>query len=267
MPPPVESEAISAPGAGFDQPLEAAGSLWVTTSAAAGEELLRLDPQTLQVTGRWPLGGLANQAWAAHDLAVVGGRLWVAAGNRLLQVALPAGGVTLTVPLPGAYSSDVAADAAGTILVDGQANSSGTGAVQRRNPTTGALLASHPMSGVAAPVVAGVVGPSVWVSEATGMMGYVERLDATTLSPSPSDRSTCQEGKSTPTCLFGTNGITVTLADRHVWITQTNGGNARNYCANASTGQILGTLGDRNRPKTPSWPSAPTRSTTPSMQR
>jgi hypothetical protein len=229
-------------GAAFDQAVDAAGSLWVTTSSTAGLTLLRLDPLDLQPAGRWALGGGSNHAFLHYDLAVAGGYLWIAAGNRLLRMALPAGGVALSVSLPGAASSDVAADTAGTVLFDGEANDEGAGMVQRRDPTTGALLGSYPMVGVAAPVIAGATGFGVWVSEATGMMGYVERLDATTLEPSPADRSACREGNSTPTCIEGTNGITATLADGLVWVTQTAGGSARNYCANPSSGEVLASL-------------------------
>lgn len=140
------------------QVLEAGGSLWVaawTGSVSASETLLKLNPDTLGVTRRWHIGTGGESAWAAQVLAVAHGGLWTAAGNRLVRVSLPSGKMTATVALPGADSSDVSANAAGTKLVVGEANSEGLGAVQRRDTTTGALLASHRVLGVAAPAVAG----------------------------------------------------------------------------------------------------------------
>ena len=142
------------------------------------------------------------------------------------------------MPLRGAASSDVEADTGGTVLMVGEANAGGVGAVQRRDPTTGALLASHPTAGIAAPFVAAVTPSYVWIAESTGMMGYVQQLDARSLAPSPADISGCTEHPS-PTCIAGTNGITAMLAEGLIWVTQTLGGNARNYCAYPTTGQVL----------------------------
>jgi hypothetical protein len=65
-----------------------------------------------------------------------GGGIWVAGGNRLLHLSLPGGRVLDSSTLPGAVSSDLSANAAGTVLTVGQADSGG-GAVQRRDPGTG----------------------------------------------------------------------------------------------------------------------------------
>jgi hypothetical protein len=48
------------------------------------------------------------------------------------------------------------------MLVVSEANDSGVGSVQRRDPVTGALLASHPMLGVAASALAGIIDSGVW---------------------------------------------------------------------------------------------------------
>jgi hypothetical protein len=232
-------EAVSQPILGYNMPLYAAGSLWLTASPTGGTELLRLDARTLRTTGQWPLAGAVTRPLSGRDLAVAGGWLWVAAEDQLLRVSLSTGQVTLSVPIPQAAESNVAANAAGTILVDGQANSGGMGTVERRNPTTGALLASQPSSATVAPVIGGVSGSSVWIQVSTGMMGNVERLNATTLSLSPSDLSNCKEGRSTPTCIFGSNGITPSLANGHLWVTQLAG---LNYCANPTSGHVLGRL-------------------------
>src|SRR6266536_1589132 len=115
-------------------------------SAAVRSELTRI----YAATGR-------IQAWRYQVLAVAGGGLGVAEGNRLLRLSLPAAGVAGWVMVPGAASSDLSANAAGTVLVVGEADSGGRGAVQRRDPATGAILASHPVMGVTAPAVAGSI--------------------------------------------------------------------------------------------------------------
>jgi hypothetical protein len=227
-------------GASVLQVLTAAGSLWVAAwsgSVPATETLLSLNPATLQVTGQWQMGTGGEPASAAQVLAVARGGLWLAASNRLVRVSLPSGKVTATIALPGANSSDVSANAAGTMLVVGEANNQGLGAVERRDATTGALLASRRrLLGVTDPVVAGPVGSAVWMSEATGMMGYVQRLDAATMTAAG---SSCADGKITRTCVFGTNDITARVADGLLWVTQEAGGNARNYCAEPASGRRL----------------------------
>jgi hypothetical protein len=221
------------------QVLQAAGSLWIATwigPASATEALLRLNTRTLQATKRWRIGIGGGPDWAAQVLAQAGSGLWDAGGNRLVRVSLPSGMVTTSIALPGAASSDLSANAAGTKLLVGVADSEGRGVVQRRDAATGAVLASRRVSGVAAPMVAGPVGRAVWISEATGMMGYVQRLDAASMT---ADRSTCWEGRSTSTCVSGTNGITARVADGLLWVTQVAGGRARNYCADAVDGRKL----------------------------
>jgi hypothetical protein len=214
----------------FDQAVTAAGSLWVATSSLSGEALVRLDPQTLAVAGRWRIGGGGNQGFAGHVLAVAGSGLWLAGGDRLLRLSLPAGAVTATVPLPRAATSEVAAGSSGAVLVVEETNSTGSGILQRRDPATGALLATSPaVPGVSGLFVGGVAGSGVWVSNATGMMGYVERFDATTLAPSPG------------TQVEGTNGITVQVADGLVWVTS-GGGPGPSFCADPLSGRVLARL-------------------------
>ncbi len=222
----------------IDEAMAAAGSLWVAAQSARNRTLLRLDPVTLTDTGRWNLASTARQTWGFH-LAVAGGGLWVSAANLLIRLSLPTARETTSIAFPGAYSSDVSANAAGTLLIFSEADSGGRGSVQRRNPLTGALLASYPMQGVAAPAVAGPIDSSVWVSEATGMLGYVQRLGSTTLAP---DGGRCREGRSTNTCVEGTNGISASLANGLLWVTQIAGGKARNYCADPRDGRRLASI-------------------------
>src|SRR6266536_3615384 len=217
--------------AAIGQVLAAAGSLWVAAPSIAARTLLRLNPDSLKVTGRWRLGAARFQAWRYQVLAVAGGGLWVAEGNRLLRLSLPAAGVAGSVIVPGAASSDLSANAAGTVLVVGEADSGGRGAVQRRDPATGAILASHPVMGVTAPAVAGSIDSAVWA-------GYVQRLGAATLAAG----GTCAEGRSTNTCVQGTNGIRARLANGLLWVTQVAGGRARNYCAEPSDGRVLASI-------------------------
>lgn len=233
------AEAAVSLGAPFVQATEANGSLWLTTSSTSDVTLIRFDPQTLRETGHWTLGTPPQQT-GVGSMAVAGGGLWVTTGDRLLRLSLSDGSILASVSIPGAVGSDVASDAAGTILIDGRL-SQGGGAVERRDPTTGTLIASYPMSGVTAPRVTGVVGGSVWVSEATGMMGFVERLDATSLRPAPTDPAYCAPS-STPTCISGSNAINATTANGLVWITQNSGGDERNHCADATTGKTLAPL-------------------------
>ena len=230
-------------GAYVLQVLDAEGSLWVAAlsgSIPASETLLSLNPATLQVTGRSQVWTRGEPASAGQVLALARGGLWFAAGSRLVRVSLPSGKMTATIALPGATSSDVSANAAGTMLVVGEANNEGVGAVERRDATTGALLASRRrLLGVADPVVAGPVGSAVWMSEATGMMGYVQRLDAATMTAAGRP---CADGIITRTCVFGTNDITARVADGLLWVTQEGGGNARNYCAEPASGRRLGPI-------------------------
>jgi DNA-binding beta-propeller fold protein YncE len=209
-------------------PVTAAGWLWVTISAAQGESLLRLNPADLAVGAALPIGGGSRQDASSRgdQLAVAGGALWVADGSQLLRVLVPAAKVAAALLLPGAFSSGVAASADGSVLVVSEANSSGAGSVQRRDPVTGTLIASHAMTGVAAPGIGGVTGTGAWVSEATGMLGYVERFSTATMSPDPA------------TDVGGTNGINARVADGAVWVTD-QVGSGRNYCANPATGRVL----------------------------
>jgi hypothetical protein len=209
-------------------PVTADGWLWVTTSTAQGEALLRMNPADLAVTGDLRVGDRSYQGVSGrgNQLAVAGGALWVTGGSQLLRISLPAGKVTATISLPGAYSSGVAASADGSVLIVSEANRGGLGSVQRRDPVTGSLIASHAMIGVSAPGIGGVTGSGAWVSEATGMLGYIERFSTAAMAPDPA------------TDVGGTNGINVRVADGAVWVTD-QVGSGRNYCADQITGRML----------------------------
>jgi hypothetical protein len=222
--------------------LAASGSLWVSVwSAKTGPTLLRLNPGTLAVTERLVLGRAQAWIWSSA-MTVAGGALWVAAGSTLVRVSLPAGRVTARVPVPRANSMELTAavTAKGDVLVDGEAND-GLGAVQVRDPRTGALRASAPMLGVVAPAVAGMTG-GVWVSEPTGMMGHVELLSLPALKPERLQAPAADFIGGDRTLIGGTNGIWAFLADGHVWLTQPAGGQRLNYCGNPATGRMLAAI-------------------------
>jgi hypothetical protein len=184
-------------------------------------------PVDLARTAQLPAAGEPEQAIGrGSHLAVADGILWAADGSRLLLVSLKSGQLIASIALPGAAASDVAASKNGTVLVVSEATDGGLGQVQRRNPVSGAVIASHQMVGVTAPEIGGIISSGVWVAEPTGMMGYIERLNVATMAPDPA------------TDVGGTNGIGVTVAGGLAWVTETvNPG--RDYCADPVTGHVL----------------------------
>ena len=219
-------EATHRLGAGYPgTPLAAGGWLWITTSTAAGERLLRMNPADLALTGDIGIGGRSYQGVTSRgdDLAAAGGALWVTSGGRLLRVSPRTAKVTAVIPLPGVFSSGV--DASAAILIVSEADGSGLGSVQRRDPVTGALIASHPMGGVTAPGI-GVIGSGVWVAEPTGMLGYIERFSTATMAPDPA------------TDVGGSNGLNVRVADGVAWVTE-QVDSRHDYCADPVTGRVL----------------------------
>ncbi|HET7173987.1 MAG TPA: hypothetical protein VFI30_06900 [Nocardioidaceae bacterium] len=217
--------------------LAAAGSLWVTTSrwsAAKADrfELWRLDPRSLALRGSSRVSG--------SSMVVAGGHLWLAGDSRLERVSLASGTVTARLALPGQSWADVGTDQAGSVLVVGVADGEGRGHVERRSPYDGALLAtSTALYGVASPEVGAVIGGRIWLSEATGMMGYVRRYRLSTLAPT--GRS-CVEGADSGSCTQGTNGISARVANGLVWITDPPGGPRRNACIAPASGRRLAPL-------------------------
>ncbi len=112
----------------------------------------------------------------------------------------------------------------------------GFGTIQSRNPTTGALiLATKPgILGVTAPTLSEVSGGGVWLSVATGMQGYLERVEVSTLRPTP---------LSLPYPGDASNGISAEIMAGVLYVQQIAGGPTRNYCGNPSTGQMFAGLG------------------------
>jgi hypothetical protein len=211
------------------RPFAVGTSLWAMLAMSHAELLLRMDPVTLAVTGELSVssGSFQGATYRNNQLSVAGGALWVVGGDRLDRVSLPTMKLTKTITLPGAFSSAIAGSADGSFLIVSEANSGGQGSLQRRDPVTGALLASHPVTGVTAASLGGVVGSGAWIAEPTGMMGYVERVSTATLAPVPG------------TSVEGSNGIDVAVADGVIWVSQPPGGPSDNYCADPVTGRVL----------------------------
>jgi hypothetical protein len=220
--------------AGFvSDPLYAAGWLWVTDDPVSVGDLLllRLDPRTLMVTGELNAGSHppGDSLGTSGHIAFAGGSIWVDGAGQLVRVSPHTVSAELTIPQPGADSAEVVASPDGGTLIVSQADS-GTGTIQRRDPVSGALLASHPMLGVVAPLIGGVTSAGAWVREPTGLLGYIERFQLAAMTP--------QDG----TQVNGSNGISASVWDGVLWVTNEASGPAQNYCADPATGGRLGTL-------------------------
>ena len=209
-------------------PLAAAGSLWLTGSFSGHTVLLRLDPRTLMVTGELQTAPVNSGAQESH-IAYAGGSIWVDGSNELVRVSPATVAVDLTISLPSADSSDISASPGGGTLIVSEADS-GDGTIQRRDPVTGTLLASHPMLGVIAPMIGGVSAAGAWVSEPTGMLGYIERFSTASLTPQAD------------TQVHGTNSLHADVWGGVLWVRDQVGGPAQNYCADPATGHRLATL-------------------------
>jgi DNA-binding beta-propeller fold protein YncE len=209
-------------------PLAAAGSLWLTGSFSGHAMLLRLDARTLMVTGELTIAPVNSDAAQSH-IAYAGGSIWVDGSDQLVRVSPATVAVELTIPLPSADTSDVGASPDGGTLIVSESDG-GDGTIQRRDPATGTLLASHPMLGVIAPLIGGVSAAGAWVSEPTGMLGYIERFSAASMTP--------QAG----TKVGGANGIHADVWSGVLWVRDQAGGAAQNYCADPATGRRRATL-------------------------
>lgn len=227
-------------GSMFDDALLAHGVLWVVTSQGRNLWLWRLVPGSLVAMSRTALPqGWSRFGWSGlGSLAVAGGWLWVGANDRLDRVSLQSGRVTgqTTVSRAGG-GVEVAASPSGRVLLDSEGLAGGR--LQLRDPQTGRLLAASPwLDSVIHPAIGGIIGHWAWIDVATGMMGYVQRVDLdhlTSLGP-PGESAVVSPGH-TPTVIFGTNGIEARIMDDVLWVTQAVGGADDNYCADPTTGQ------------------------------
>jgi hypothetical protein len=226
------TEARTELGANVDDVVLADGSLWVTTTRypkhgdRGTATLFRLDPESLDVRSTLVLPGFGVYS-SGGSLAVAGGWLWVGGFAGLDRVLPSTGELSATVPVAGARQLTVASDPSGRVLLASAGNGDGLGFVQRRDPLTGALIASSgEFEGVTEPALGGVIDGGVWFSESTGMQGYVGRLELTTLQPTR-----------TQTPKIATNGISADVIDGILWISQGAGGRQRNYCGDPVSGR------------------------------
>jgi hypothetical protein len=222
----------------FDQALLSHDVLWATTTRGQTSWLWQLDPGSLAVrskqllpgSGRGPSGGIGA------TIALAGGWLWVGSWDRLDRVSPVSARVTASVPVQGAHGIDVAADAAGRVLIDSEGQQRAR--VQRRDPATGRLIAQSPIyQGASKPYIGGIFAGGVWISEAGGMMGYVQRLAVGTVRPTSFAGAQPHPGITAPPSIFGTNGISARVLDGILWVTQVAGGPQRNYCGDPLTGR------------------------------
>ncbi|HEX5303319.1 MAG TPA: hypothetical protein VFW50_40645 [Streptosporangiaceae bacterium] len=212
-------------------PQAAGGSLWALL-ATTSETLLRMDPDTLAVTGKLRIsnGQYLNSSGFGNHLSVAGGALWAVAGDRLVRVSSRTGKPEKVIDLPGGFSTSMAGSSSGSFLIVSVADSSGRGSMQRRDPVSGALLASHATVGVTAADIGGVIGSGVWAAQPTGMQGFVQRYSTRTLAPAAG------------TAVEGSNGIRVVVADGLAWVLRAGPEEDASYCASPVTGKKLAAI-------------------------
>jgi hypothetical protein len=215
------SEALRL-GSMFDHALLAHGVLWVVTSQGRNLWLWRLVPGSLVAMSRTAL----PQGWSMFgssglgSLAVAGGWLWVGANDRLDRVSLGSGRVTgQTMVSRGGGGVEVAASPNGRVLLDSEGLAGGR--LQLRDPETGALLAaSRWLDSVIHPAIGGIIGHWAWIDDATGLMGYVQRVDLDHLaSLDPPRESAVVSPGHASSLIFGTNGIEARIMDGVLWVT------------------------------------------------
>ena len=218
-------------GASLDASLSFGGVLWVlSTSVTRGpvtSALWRLDPRTLAVRSRQTLTGFrAASVGPGQALAVAGGKLWLAYGDRLVHVDPATGKLGGGVTIARARVLGITAGLGGRTLVLSAGDGRGRGWIQERNAATGAFEASSGnYGGVLLPVLGGVSGDRLWISEATGMMGYAQAVSLRTLRPLRTPALPRET----------TNGIEVRVAGGVLFVTD-GGVPQANYCGDPATG-------------------------------
>jgi hypothetical protein len=223
-------EAARTFGTGYiSAPQATGGSLWALL-AAKQETLLRMNPVTLAVTGTLRISNGQYLSSYGNHLSVAGGALWAVAGNRLVRVSLRTGKAEKVIDLPGGFSTSMAGSPSGSFLIVSVADSGGRGSLQRRDPVSGALLASHATEGVTAADVGGVIGSGVWAAQPTGMQGFVQRYRTSTLAPVSG------------TAVEGSNGVGVVVANGLAWVLRAGPEADGSYCANPVTGKKLAAI-------------------------
>jgi hypothetical protein len=198
--------------------------LWVTIKPWNQHRpswLLRLDPKTLQVLSQTRLRDPTSD-----DLAVAGSNLWVGDAGHIDQVAVIGGAITARLPIRGAKQISLFSSRQGKLLLLSEGDDSGHGWIERRDPYTGALDArSAEFLGATIPRLGGTAGNGLWISEATGLQGYVERLNVATLRP--------LHALQPP--LDTTNAVRASVIDGVLFVSDPRGAD-HNYCADPVSG-------------------------------
>jgi streptogramin lyase len=189
--------------------------------------VIQFNPQTLAVVSRTPVRS------GVSSVAAAGGWLWAAGGRWLYRLSLLDQQISARIRLSRADSSVVTADPEGQELIVSEARE-GNGRIQRRDPNTGALIAtSAPVYGIIAPRLAQVIDGRVWFSEGTGMQGYISQVDVHTLRPThitlPFDGE-------------ASNDISAQVMGEILYVQQADGGKTRNYCGDPGTGKMRAPL-------------------------
>lgn len=226
-------------GATYDQALLNNGVLWVTTNVGRSVSLWRLAPNSLKVISKSLLPGSESggqTVGALGTMAVAGGWLWVGGWDTIDRFSSATAQGAAMVRIAGAQGIDVASNASGTVLVDSEGHEQAL--VQRRNPSTGRLLDDSPLyEGVTKPYIGGVSGSGIWLTEATGMMGYAQRISIKTLRPTHLTGTPPNWTDAHVPLVEGTNGISSRVTQNILWITQDAGGKQTNYCGDPENGK------------------------------
>jgi hypothetical protein len=224
--------------------VETDSTLWLSTatysssSASESSRLEALDPSTLKQIGSTKLPAEAN---ATLGLTAAGGNIWVVDGSELIgvkQSTRVVSHVSAASPLagPNAIFTAVTSPEHGQGLIDSAVASNEPPVLQIRDTATGSLDAqAYAIHGLEVSHLSAYRN-DLWVSIVTGNDGYVQRWSLATFAPS------------TFTTPEGSNAVTATVYNHTLFVTDTGGGNAANYCGNPAGGASLGTLIHASRP-------------------
>lgn len=211
--------------------------LWITSSNAPRKAILHeFNASNLTVTGTIPLIGTDP----GTSMVTTSSYLWVSEGDQLLRIDRRDAKKRKQVQLPGAFSATVSTDTQDHLLVVAIANAGGQGRIEIRSDANANLIGtSATLIGVTAPRAA-AIGKNIWISEATGNMGYVSRYRLSGLTPTvagcPPDLV------ESPTCILGSNGLQVDASHQLIFLSQVAGGGTRNACLDPSNGNIVAKL-------------------------
>jgi hypothetical protein len=214
----------------LDDTLLAHGSLWVTTTDGNGTSLWRLDPRSLRIQAEQPLPSSRYTEGIAGSLAVAGGHLWI--GNGVIdRVSLQTGKVERVVQPRHRGPVQLASDPTGRVLLASLGYEHPT-YLARLNPQTGAPLTELTVGkSDSQPTLGGVVAGGAWIENSVGYRTTAWRVDLSTLKP------TKTSAWETPA-----KRISVRTLDGVLWVTEPQGEQNLNYCANPVNGQPLARL-------------------------